>query len=158
MSRTLRPSLPSLPLPLAGTLSCSVFRSRGVAKRPRSRRPPAHPASHTSTWRAVAAGAAQSAGPHTADVDVVGVALLAAEARRRRFIVVREKAFFLHRASPLLRNRVHTLEKELRTIVRSVEKCKIVALAKRKLKAATKRHSLPVSALLNEESNSVQLS
>lgn len=141
MSRTLsvRPLLPSLPLALAD----------GVRKR--ARRPPAHPASHTSTWRSVARRVGGD------DANLVAAWLLACEARRRRGIVARERAALGGRpASPLLHRRVRALEKELSTIVRSVERYGVNLVVRRAVPrsappvVAPPARSIPVAALLNQ--------
>lgn len=61
------------------------------------------------------------------DADVVGVALLAAEARRRGGIMIREKGFVGLKgdgASPLLKSRVKLMEKDIHAIVRTMYRAK----------------------------------
>lgn len=90
----------------------------------------------------------------TPDVDVVGVALLAAEARARRRMVSRERAHSSRRPRcPMLATRVRALERDLRAFVRSVERCKIVALARRSARAAVARASVarPVVTLVKDD-------
>lgn len=70
------------------------------------------------------------------NAEIVAVALLAAEARRRGGIMARERHFVGRKgddASPLLRSRVRLLEKDLDTIVRTMVKAK--ARVKAKLRA-----------------------
>lgn len=95
--------------------------------KPSRRRPPSSPHALSSTWRCVASRAAGAA--CAVELAVVGGALLATEARRRRGIVYRERSALAHgKASPLLARRVHALERELNSIFRGVEKCKRDAL------------------------------
>ena len=61
------------------------------------------------------------------DADVVGVALLAAEARRRGGIMIRERGYVGLKgdtASPLLKNRVRSLEKDVQGLVRTMVRAK----------------------------------
>lgn len=77
------------------------------------------------------------------NAEIVGVALLAAEARRRGGIVARERMFVGRKgdgASPLLRSRVKMLEKDVSGIVRTMVKAK--ARVKAKLRGR------PVSSLI----------
>lgn len=69
------------------------------------------------------------------NAEIVGVALLAAEARRRGGIMARERLFVGrkgHNASPLLKSRVRLLEKDVDAIVKTMVKAK--ARVKAKLK------------------------
>lgn len=79
------------------------------------------------------------------NAEIVGVALLAAEARRRGGIMVRERLFVGRKgdgASPLLRSRVRLLEKDVDAIVRTMVK------AKAKVKA--KLRGRPASSLIHK--------
>lgn len=74
------------------------------------------------------------------NAEIVGVALLAAEARRRGGIMVRERLFVGRKgegASPLLRSRVRLLEKDVDAIVRTMVKAKAKVKAKLKGRPAS---------------------
>ncbi|CAN8063695.1 unnamed protein product [Agarophyton chilense] len=126
----MRPILPLLPLELPLALPTSAARSS-------PRRPPTLPKALKSTWRTVVV-------PGTAprmDADVVGVALLAAEARRRGGIMVRERGFVGAKgklASALLLDRVRLLEKDVNAIVKTMVRAKQRARAQ----LALRRHAL----------------
>lgn len=86
------------------------------------RRPPAAPSQLRATWSADTSATRSSSG---IDADLVAIALLSAEARRRSGLMMRERGFiWLHggRASPLLLSRVRLLEKDVRGIVRTIAK------------------------------------
>lgn len=86
------------------------------------------------------------------DADVVGVALLAAEARRRGGIMIRERGFVGlkgKRASPLLKDRVRLLEKDVNAIVKTMVRAKARAKAHirmRKIAAAAAVTATAVTA------------
>lgn len=75
----------------------------------------------SSTWRCIAS---RTAG---ADLVVVGAALLAAQVRRKRGLIHRERHALRTRthSDP---DRVSALEKELYGFARSVERCKLAAI------------------------------
>ena len=113
----LQPSLNALPLQRCGLTLPSTRRCGSLSGTPR--RPPVHPSSHTSTWRNVAAMTVGRA--H--NVELIGVALLAAEARKRRLLVFREKCELVRQdKSPdqELKKRVQGIENELKSISRSI--------------------------------------
>lgn len=125
----MRPVLPLLPI----EFSCAVLPTR---RRPSPRRPPTLPSTHNTTFRSVIAPGTAP----TIDADVVGVAFLAAEARRRGGMMIRERGFFGRKgrgASPLLRSRVNLLEKDVKGLVRSMVRAK--AKVKAQLRTSTSR-------------------
>lgn len=90
------------------------------------------------TWRSVlVAGTAPRL-----NADVVGVALLAAEAKRRGGLMLRERkyvAFQGESASPLSKRRVYSLEKDVKALMKTVTKAK--ARVNAQLRSANSSHS-----------------
>lgn len=85
-------------------------------------RPPPLPSALSPTWRHVARRAVGD------DVDVLRAALLAAEARRRRRLVYRERRAIKDGVAPAHRVRMRALERELRSWAKGVEHYKVVSL------------------------------
>lgn len=129
----MRPALPLLPLPLPLPLPLEGLCGL-PAKSSSPRRPPTPPRrTHSVTWVSVVAARTASA----VNAEMVGVALLAAEARRRGGIMVRERLFVGRKgdgASPLLRSRVRLLEKDVDAIVRTMVKAKAKVRARLRMR------------------------
>lgn len=110
----MRPTLPLLPL--QGALS-------PVRKPVSPRRPPRPSENNQPTWRVeLARGTAPRLQP-----DVIGVALLAAEAKRRGGLMLRERRFVGsagQAASRAQRARVSCLERDVRDLMRTVARAK----------------------------------
>lgn len=129
----------SLALPSATYAAGTHGSNRCVGGAASPRRPPALPAQAAPTWRSVLV---RSTAPRL-PADMVGVALLAAEAKRRGGLMARERrtacSLGAH-ASPLLRRRVRCLEHDVHNLLRTV------ARAKARVRAHLSRGSSPLSS------------
>lgn len=85
-------------------------------------RPPPSPSALSPTWRHVALRAVGD------DVDVMRAALLAAEARRRRRLLFRERRAMKNGVAPAHRVRMRALERDLRIVLKGVEHYKVMSL------------------------------
>lgn len=151
----MRPSLPLLPIPTmtylspsspsssASTSPASSTSSLTLPSSPTSpRRPPVLPPRSAPTWRSVLV---RNTAPRL-NADVVGVALLAAEAKRRGGLMMRERRYVGaqgRRATSLSRQRVDLLEQDVRALLRTVAKAK--ARVKHQLKQRQMQQQFGVS-------------